>query len=200
MEAWVTLTALAQATRADPDRNDGARDGVPPSGGAREHGGHARHRVRRSSLELGLGAGWNEEECDASGIELDGLSERFDRFDEACDVITRLLTQRRPTSTAATFTCARPGTTRRPSSARTCRSASAGRDRVERCRPLPGGPSTGTTPDSTSMGSPTRRVRSTPRAMRSAARPRSRSPSTSCTTRSLGRAPPLPPPKSGSTS
>jgi len=42
-------------------------------------------------LELGLGAGWNEEECRAYGISLGSLTERFDRFDEALDVITGLL-------------------------------------------------------------------------------------------------------------
>src|SRR5438105_4762815 len=42
-------------------------------------------------LELGIGAGWNQEECDAYGIELPPLKERFDRFDEACEVLVRLL-------------------------------------------------------------------------------------------------------------
>jgi alkanesulfonate monooxygenase SsuD/methylene tetrahydromethanopterin reductase-like flavin-dependent oxidoreductase (luciferase family) len=42
-------------------------------------------------LELGLGAGWNEEECGAYGIALGSLRERFDRFDEALEVITGLL-------------------------------------------------------------------------------------------------------------
>jgi alkanesulfonate monooxygenase SsuD/methylene tetrahydromethanopterin reductase-like flavin-dependent oxidoreductase (luciferase family) len=44
-------------------------------------------------LELGIGAGWNQEECDAYGIELGGLTERFDRFDEALECIVGLLTQ-----------------------------------------------------------------------------------------------------------
>jgi alkanesulfonate monooxygenase SsuD/methylene tetrahydromethanopterin reductase-like flavin-dependent oxidoreductase (luciferase family) len=42
-------------------------------------------------LELGLGAGWNQEECDAYGIELPPLRERFDRFEEAVQVIAGLL-------------------------------------------------------------------------------------------------------------
>lgn len=46
-------------------------------------------------LELGLGAGWNQEESDAYGIELPGLKERFDRFDEGCEVIISLLSQER---------------------------------------------------------------------------------------------------------
>jgi F420-dependent oxidoreductase-like protein len=42
-------------------------------------------------LEIGLGAGWNQEECDAYGIELPPLKERFDRFDEGVEAIVRLL-------------------------------------------------------------------------------------------------------------
>jgi alkanesulfonate monooxygenase SsuD/methylene tetrahydromethanopterin reductase-like flavin-dependent oxidoreductase (luciferase family) len=47
--------------------------------------------VSGGRLELGLGAGWNEEECGAYGIELGSLKERFDRFDEALEVIVGLL-------------------------------------------------------------------------------------------------------------
>src|SRR5690606_38122525 len=48
-------------------------------------------------LELGLGAGWNTDEADAYGIDLLGIRDRMDRFDEACDVIVGLLTQERTT-------------------------------------------------------------------------------------------------------
>jgi alkanesulfonate monooxygenase SsuD/methylene tetrahydromethanopterin reductase-like flavin-dependent oxidoreductase (luciferase family) len=44
-------------------------------------------------LELGLGAGWNQMECDAYGIELPPLRERFDRFDEGVEAIVGLLSQ-----------------------------------------------------------------------------------------------------------
>jgi alkanesulfonate monooxygenase SsuD/methylene tetrahydromethanopterin reductase-like flavin-dependent oxidoreductase (luciferase family) len=44
-------------------------------------------------LELGIGAGWNEEESTAYGIDLPPLRERFDRLDEACEVIDLLLTK-----------------------------------------------------------------------------------------------------------
>jgi len=44
-------------------------------------------------LELGLGAGWNQLECDAYGIDLPPLKERFDRFDEGVEAIVLLLTQ-----------------------------------------------------------------------------------------------------------
>jgi alkanesulfonate monooxygenase SsuD/methylene tetrahydromethanopterin reductase-like flavin-dependent oxidoreductase (luciferase family) len=48
-------------------------------------------------LELGLGAGWFDAECDAYGIELGSIAERFARFEEALAVIHSLLT--RPTTT-----------------------------------------------------------------------------------------------------
>ncbi|MGZ4681023.1 MAG: LLM class flavin-dependent oxidoreductase, partial [Acidimicrobiales bacterium] len=53
--------------------------------------------VSGGRLELGIGAGWNEEESGAYGIELGTLTERFDRFDEACEVLTGLLTDRTTT-------------------------------------------------------------------------------------------------------
>ena len=46
-------------------------------------------------LEIGLGAGWFEDECRAYGIELGTLRERFDRFDEGLVVIESLLTHER---------------------------------------------------------------------------------------------------------
>jgi alkanesulfonate monooxygenase SsuD/methylene tetrahydromethanopterin reductase-like flavin-dependent oxidoreductase (luciferase family) len=49
--------------------------------------------VSGGRLELGIGAGWNEEESGAYGIELGTLTERFDRFEEACEVLTSLLTR-----------------------------------------------------------------------------------------------------------
>jgi F420-dependent oxidoreductase-like protein len=48
-------------------------------------------------LELGLGAGWFELECEAYGLELGSIPERFDRFEEALTVIRSLLTA--PTTT-----------------------------------------------------------------------------------------------------
>src|SRR5689334_3449979 len=44
-------------------------------------------------LDIGLGAGWNQQECDAYGIELPALRERFDRFDEGVEAIILLLSQ-----------------------------------------------------------------------------------------------------------
>jgi F420-dependent oxidoreductase-like protein len=95
LEAWVTLGALAQATSR-------IRIGCMVNGIVYRHPAvlanmaAALDIVSGGRLELGLGAGWNERELDAYGIELGTLTERFDRFDEACDVITRLL---RDTST-----------------------------------------------------------------------------------------------------
>ncbi len=92
MEAWVTLTALAQATER-------IRIGTMVNGVVYRHPAVLANMaatldiVSGGRLELGLGAGWNEEECDAYGIELGTMTERFDRFDEACAVIVGLLTQ-----------------------------------------------------------------------------------------------------------
>ena len=48
-------------------------------------------------LELGIGAGWFEAECEAYGIELGSITERFDRFEESLAVTHSLLTE--PTTT-----------------------------------------------------------------------------------------------------
>lgn len=44
-------------------------------------------------LELGIGAGWNEEESGAYGIPLGTITERMDRFEEACQVLIGLLSR-----------------------------------------------------------------------------------------------------------
>ncbi len=92
MESWVVLTALAQATSR-------IRVGCMVNGILYRHPAvlanmtSALDIVSGGRLELGLGAGWNEEECDAYGIELGTLTERFDRLDESLAVIVGLLTQ-----------------------------------------------------------------------------------------------------------
>jgi F420-dependent oxidoreductase-like protein len=92
MEGWITLTALAQATRR-------LRLGVLVTGNVYRHPAVLANMaatvdiVSGGRLELGLGAGWNQEECDAYGIELPPLKERFDRFDEALEVIVGLLSK-----------------------------------------------------------------------------------------------------------
>jgi len=62
-----------------------------PAAAARD----ARHRHSLPSPR-GIGAGWNEEESGAYGIELGSPAQRSDRFEEACEVIVSLLT--RPTT------------------------------------------------------------------------------------------------------
>lgn len=92
LEGWITLTALAQATER-------LRLGVLVSGNVYRHPAVVANMaatldvISGGRLELGLGAGWNELECGDYGIDLPPLKERFDRFDEACEVIVGLLSQ-----------------------------------------------------------------------------------------------------------
>src|SRR5690606_28102518 len=92
MEGWTTLTALAQATTR-------LRLGTMVTGVHYRHPAvlanmaAALDIISGGRLELGIGAGWNEEESGAYGIELGTITERFDRFDEACQVLIGLLSQ-----------------------------------------------------------------------------------------------------------
>lgn len=92
LEGWSTLTALAQATRR-------IRVGVLVTGLPYRHPAVMANMaatvdvISNGRLELGFGAGWNDEEADAYGISLGAtLTERFDMFDEALEVIVSLLT------------------------------------------------------------------------------------------------------------
>jgi F420-dependent oxidoreductase-like protein len=91
LEGWTLTTALAQATTR-------LRLGLLVTGNVYRHPAVLANMaattdiVSNGRLELGIGAGWNQEECDAYGIELPPLRERFDRFDEALEVIVGLLT------------------------------------------------------------------------------------------------------------
>ena len=102
MEGWTVTTALAQATRR-------LRVGLMVTGNVYRHPAVLANMaatvdiVSDGRLELGLGAGWNEEECGAYGIELGSLRERFDRFDEAVEVIVSLLTKQNTTFDGAYF-------------------------------------------------------------------------------------------------
>ncbi len=49
-------------------------------------------------LVLGVGAGWQEREHETFGFDLLSLSERFDRFEEGLEVITKLLRHDEPVS------------------------------------------------------------------------------------------------------
>jgi F420-dependent oxidoreductase-like protein len=92
LEAWITLSALAQAT---------SRIRI----GSMVTGMHFRHPAVTASMastldivssgrfELGLGAGWYELEADAYGIDLGTVDERMTRFEEGTEVIDLLLTR-----------------------------------------------------------------------------------------------------------
>jgi F420-dependent oxidoreductase-like protein len=92
LEGWAALTALAQATTRL--RLGNLVTGI-----------HYRHPavlanmaatvdiISGGRLELGIGAGWNEEESGAYGIELGTVKQRSDRFEEACQVLIGLLTE-----------------------------------------------------------------------------------------------------------
>lgn len=90
LEGWTTLTALAQATRR-------LRLGTLVTGIHYRHPAVLANMVATLDIisggrvELGIGAGWNVEESGAYGIELGSPKERSDRFEEACEVLTGLL-------------------------------------------------------------------------------------------------------------
>jgi len=92
LEGWTTLSALAQATTR-------LRLGVLVTGIHYRHPAVLANMaaavdiISGGRLELGIGAGWNEEESGAYGIELGTLTERFDRFEEACEVLIGLLSK-----------------------------------------------------------------------------------------------------------
>src|SRR5215213_6682162 len=81
LEGWTMLAAMAAATRR-------IRIGCQVTGMVYRHPAVLANMaatvdvVSGGRLDLGLGAGWNQEECDAYGIELPPLKERFDRSDE----------------------------------------------------------------------------------------------------------------------
>lgn len=91
-EGWTSLAALAQATRR-------IRIGVQVTGMIYRHPAVLANMaatvdvISNGRLNLGVGAGWNQLECDAYGIELPPLRERFDRFDEGVQILVGLLSQ-----------------------------------------------------------------------------------------------------------
>ena len=90
LEGWVTLTALAQATNR-------IRIGCMVNGVVYRHPAVVANMaasldiVSGGRLDLGLGAGWHQGECDAYGIDLGSIRERMDRFDESVEVTVSLL-------------------------------------------------------------------------------------------------------------
>ena len=92
LEGWISLTALLQETKR-------IRGGVLVTGMLYRHPAVLANMAStlditsNGRLELGVGAGWNEEECDAYGIELGSMDDRFQRFEEGMEVVTQLLKQ-----------------------------------------------------------------------------------------------------------
>lgn len=96
LEGWITLTALLHETQR-------LRGGVLVTGMVYRHPGVLANMASTlditsgGRLELGIGAGWNEEECMAFGIELGSMKERFDRFEEGLHVLESLFANERTT-------------------------------------------------------------------------------------------------------
>ena len=92
LEGLITLTALLQETKR-------IRGGVLVTGMLYRHPALLANMAStlditsNGRLELGIGAGWNEEECEAYGFDLGTMEERFDRFEEGMEVLTMLLSQ-----------------------------------------------------------------------------------------------------------
>src|SRR6266700_783385 len=92
LEGWTMLAAMAEVTSR-------IRIGCQVTGMVYRHPAVLANMaatvdiISDGRLELGVGAGWNQLECDAYGIGLPPLGERFDRFDEGVAAIVGLLTQ-----------------------------------------------------------------------------------------------------------
>jgi len=92
LEAWSVLAALAQATTR-------LRMGTLVTAIHHRHPAVLAKMaasvdiISGGRLELGIGAGWNVEESSAYGLELGGIRDRFDRFEEACQVLVGLLSE-----------------------------------------------------------------------------------------------------------
>lgn len=90
MEAWVTLSALAQATAR-------IRVGCMVNGNPYRHPAVLANMaasldiVSGGRFDLGIGAGWHQAEADAYGIELPAMKQRMDRLEEAVEVVISLL-------------------------------------------------------------------------------------------------------------
>lgn len=102
-EAWTMLAAMAQATKR-------IRIGCQVTGMIYRHPAVLANMaatvdiISGGRLHLGVGAGWNQMECDAYGIALPPLKERFDRFDEGVEVMLALLTEKEANFSGKYFT------------------------------------------------------------------------------------------------
>jgi F420-dependent oxidoreductase-like protein len=92
LEGWTAMTALAQATTR-------LRFGTLVTGIHHRHPAVLANMaialdvISGGRLELGIGAGWNEEEAAAYGLELGTPAQRSDRFEEACEVLVGMMSQ-----------------------------------------------------------------------------------------------------------
>lgn len=90
LEAWTLLAAIAA-------RTERIRLGVLVSSNTFRHPAILLKEavtvdhVSNGRLNLGIGTGWHEEEHRRFGIDLPGPRERVDRFEEAVELITRLM-------------------------------------------------------------------------------------------------------------
>ncbi len=91
-EGWIALTALAAATTR-------VRVGTLVTGNTYRHPAVLANMAATldhtsgGRLILGVGAAWFDLEHKAYGIEYPPVGERIARFEEACEVMTRLLTE-----------------------------------------------------------------------------------------------------------
>ena len=102
LEGWSMLAAMAAATSR-------IRIGCQVTGMPYRHPSVLANIaatvdvISEGRLIIGLGAGWNQDECDALGLTLPPLKERFDRFEEGVQVVVALLTEERATFDGAYF-------------------------------------------------------------------------------------------------
>lgn len=97
LEGWTVLSALAHDTKR-------LRVGSMVNGMPYRHPAVTANMaaavdiISEGRLELGLGAGWNELEADAYGIDLGAsVGERMDMFDEGVEAVVGLLSQEETT-------------------------------------------------------------------------------------------------------
>lgn len=92
LEGWSMLAAMAVATSR-------IRIGCQVTGMPYRHPSVLANMaatidvISNGRLIIGLGAGWNQDESTALGLTLPPLKDRFDLFDEGCEVIIKLLTE-----------------------------------------------------------------------------------------------------------
>jgi F420-dependent oxidoreductase-like protein len=96
LEAWTTLSALAQATKR-------ARVGTLVNGNTYRNPcltakmAASLDHISGGRLNLGIGAGWFELEHRAMGFDFKSIPERLRALDEACQIIRGMFTEARTT-------------------------------------------------------------------------------------------------------